>query len=555
VEVALNSNNHIFMSSSNLRDVLLNALISLPGTREFHIHVLVSSPRKNNSLFPFALPRPKVYLQDVLILLSEQRTPDSPRILVTAIEACVYNVPATSCAILYVSKVDSTGQASAPSPTPTLVKTFLTYYADLTTRPIAAAHLWIQLFARAQNQYLFPNSSEYEGKKPLSDIRLCSWWRRVFSDVATQTLALNKEFEKPRIGCYHVLPGLNELDALQAMKVPLMTSNPTLPSWVYGHPYCQKEMPLPCPLEALNENQNLGNYIPWFDDDPKSRFLDEIAYTTETDVKSPVRKRARTASRSDGAHAQIKGTEQGDEEKKKEVEVPGDLRKVTPDEFWERMSFRQECVAGAVTGFFTVIVSPPASKSSEKTQSEVSPLAPQAGQVSSQINKRVLTSLTTGVEFSTRERAIRGTEIVEGAIKGLCDGIPAVPTIATTARPRRTSSSADLHHYEDGRRTPERSPPPPPIAGSLLAPPRTPPPRITSGKRIVPTDISPNPFPEPVTSLETYTQHIYGSISVSNADVSAKRTDGAENKTDDGQNGLGGERHVTVLKARKKKKN
>jgi regulator of Ty1 transposition protein 109 len=92
-----------------------------------------------------------LYLQDTLILPSEQTTPDSPSqaVFVSAIESCVYNIPAMSCAILYVSKVDSTGQAtaSAPSPTPVLVHALLLFYADLAARPImisaVADHLWI----------------------------------------------------------------------------------------------------------------------------------------------------------------------------------------------------------------------------------------------------------------------------------------------------------------------------------------------------------------------------------------------------------------------------
>ena len=90
-----------------LRDKLLAALADLPGTRTFHIHVLTSAPRKHNGLFPYARPRPRTYLQDVFILLSEQKDPNAPHILVTAIEASVYSIPSTSSGVLYVSKVDS----------------------------------------------------------------------------------------------------------------------------------------------------------------------------------------------------------------------------------------------------------------------------------------------------------------------------------------------------------------------------------------------------------------------------------------------------------------
>ena len=57
----------------NLRDVLLSSLSSLPGTRTFHLHVLTSAPRKHTSLYPYATTRPRVFVQDILVLLSEEQ--------------------------------------------------------------------------------------------------------------------------------------------------------------------------------------------------------------------------------------------------------------------------------------------------------------------------------------------------------------------------------------------------------------------------------------------------------------------------------------------------
>lgn len=529
------------MTIGGLRDTLLAALAHLPGTREFHIHVLVSSPRKNASLFPFAIPRPRAYLQDILILLSEQATPDSPRILVTAIEACVYNITATSCAILYVSKVDSTGQGVVPSPTSTLVRSLLTFYANPATRPVAADHLWIHLFARAQSQYLFPNSSEHPGKHPLNDIKLCAWWRRVLTDVAGELDVQVRPGSKVEL--YYILPGYSEFEAVHALKNASSSVVPTAPSWKYGHPYAQSDIPLPCPPEHSGGPRNLGHFIPSFDDDPKSRFMDEIAYTTDGDgVKSPARKRSRTLSHTEGLHA--KGKE-APVEKDTQSGPLGELGKVSADEFWERMSFRQECVAGAVTGFFTLGISSPP-HNADSSRSTVSPLAPQPGQVSSQINKRILTSLTTNVEFSNVERSIRATEIIESAIKGLCEGIAPIP-ITNSHAPRALVNPRDFD-----RRTPE---PESSSSQALLAPPRTPPrtppPRLAQGKRVIP-DISPNPFPEPVTSLETYHSHIYGSICVSNPVTAATL---AARSVVAKQDGAGvAAPHVTVLAVRKKKK-
>ena len=196
---------------SSLREHLLSSLTALPGSRTFHIHVLVSSPRKPlQSLFPYASPRPKCFQQDILVLLSEQVgcteaehlpslvgniTTSPARAFVCAIEACVYAFPNSESAILYISKVDGTGQGNFPSPTSTLIRAFLFFYASPRSPAFASPsthHLWIHLFARSQRQYLFPNSADHPNKKPLGDVALCKWWKKVLSDVAQTVEDINK---------------------------------------------------------------------------------------------------------------------------------------------------------------------------------------------------------------------------------------------------------------------------------------------------------------------------------------------------------------------------
>lgn len=538
----------------SLRDKLLAALADVPGTRTFHIHVLTSAPRKHNGLFPYAHPRPRTYLQDVFILLSEQISQDSPRVLVAAIEASVYHIPTTCCGVLYVSKVDSSGHASAPSPTATLVRAFLTYYADPVTRPIAVQHLWIQLFARAQNQYLFPNSSDYEGKRPLSDVKLCAWWKKVYSEVAAAVDARLEGVGKLRL--YYILPGYSELEA--AHSVDRALSRPVGSSsvqWAYGHPYSQTDIPLPCPQSADPDvPRNLGAMIPWFEDDPKSRFIDEIAHikAAEGAVASPKRKRPRQPSSSGprGEKRPASEADDGEKEKEKEKEkderprIEGELSQVSADEFWERMSFRQECVAGAVTGFFTLAVSTPPPVEPRR-QAPPSPLAPQPGQVSSKMVHRIVASLMNQHEFSTRERAVRATELLEGAIRGLCEDAPAIAAPDPAQRPRSSSSAVP-----DRPTTPEHDRPRTPDI------PRTPPPKFSHlrvpggrGGSGLP-ELSPNPFPDPVPSPETYTGHIYGRIEVRNAPLAARAdADGAKAAT-----GAGAAAPVRVLTVRKKRK-
>ena len=524
----------------NLRDSLLNALKSLPGTRELHIHTLVSAPSKTQELFPYASPRPRVWQQHVIILASEQPSVAQPRVFVTAVEAYFYVIPSTRSGILYVSKVDSTGQGQKPSPTSTIVKQLIRFYVDPDTRPNLggtgglAEYVWVHVFARAQSQYLFPNSADFEGKKPLSDVKLCSWWKSVLTNVAEQLSKRTGRKEGERMRLWHVLPGLNELEAFQALRSASSTnfdssSDSDQPSilWTYGHPSTQKlddvdSIPLPCPADSKGGSSggsfSLGRFIPSFEDDPKARFMDEIAHTTNSDViESPVRKRAKKAVDEDIHEVEKRGSSK-----------TGELGKVTPEEYWERMSFRQECVAGIVTGFFAMgCVSLP----TQSGGSESSISAPQPGQVSSNITKRVMNSLMTGIEFSTVDRAVRGTDTLEGAIKGMCEGI----SVGGELDPPRL-------RQEHGRKTPE----PVEQHDHLVVPPSTPPRRTGPGGGLVGTEISPNSFPEPTASLETYASWIYGSVCVDNP-LAAKSSGEREGPK-------ASDRRVTVLAVRKKRK-
>jgi regulator of Ty1 transposition protein 109 len=527
----------------NLRDSLLDALESLPGTRELHIHTLVSAPSRTRELFPYASPRPRVWQQHIIILVSEQPSVAQPRAFVTAVEAYFYVIPSTRSGILYVSKVDSTGQGQKPSPTSTIVKQLIRFYVDPSTRPNLggtgglAEHVWIHVFARAQGQYLFPNSADFEGKKPLSDVKLCAWWKSVLANVAEQLSKRAGRKEGERIRLWNVLPGLNELEAFQALGSASSTNpspspglDPSSVIWTYGHPSTQRlddvdSIPLPCPVDgkgvASEGGFNLGRFIPSFEDDPKARFMDEIAHTTNSDIiKSPARKKAKKAADEDVQDAE-----------KKDSSRMGELGKVTPEEYWERMSFRQECVAGIVTGFFAMgYVGLPARSGTGGSDSSI--CAPQPGQVSSNITKRVMNSLMTGIEFSTVDRAVRGTETLEGAIKGMCEGISAG---VEADRPRL--------HEEHERGTPE----PTERQDHLAVPPSTPPRRTGPVGNSVGTEISPNPFPEPTASLETYSSWIYGSVYANNPlPAKAPRERGGSDKAP--------ERRITVLAARKKRK-
>ncbi|KAH8108729.1 histone acetylation protein-domain-containing protein [Phellopilus nigrolimitatus] len=509
-----------------LRDQLLDALRDLPGTRRFHVHVLLSSPRKYTALYPYATARPRVYAQDLLVLCSEEPLADgggggAARVLVSAIEAAVFAVPATRTAVLYVAKVDSTGQgaagAAAGAPTAALVRALLAHYLDPATRPVRAARVWVHVFARAQAQYLFPNSAEHPRKRVLGDVQLCAWWARLFARVA-------RELGDARgpLRLYYVLPGMGEVEAAQALGGAVAAAAAEGGArWVYGHPYAQTEVPLPYAVRTKDGAPNLGQVIPSFDDDPKTRFMDEIACTTQVDgLVSPKRKRRRTSGTADGEH-DAHAEREKEREKDARVRVHGELGTVSADEFWERMSFRQECTAGAVTGFFVAACAwpsaPAPAPAAGSAEGEGGAPRPQPGEVSHQLVQRVVRSLMTGHDFSTSERTERATESLEGAIKGLC-AAAAVPDAA----PAPTSAPA----------LPQTPPPPPPHKRALPSEPEA--------------ELEAEPDAPDAPTRDTYEEFIYGTVAVTNAerapDPSAAATATA----------VGGA--VTVLAARKKKR-
>jgi hypothetical protein len=54
--------------------------------------------------------------------------------------------------------------------------------------------IWIQLFARSQNQYLFPASIEHKRERGLSDIGLVKWYKAVLEDATASTTKLENNY-------------------------------------------------------------------------------------------------------------------------------------------------------------------------------------------------------------------------------------------------------------------------------------------------------------------------------------------------------------------------
>jgi len=327
--------NKLCACDTSLRDRLAAVL---PQGHLFGIHHVSTPPTRTEPLCP-APPgqRPdKTYRESHFLAISIH--PDAPApslkraspgaddvkeppprrpVLAFAVEVFIFTTAHQT--ILFVSKADSTGclhllglPKGAPSPIRQVCATFLAYLLDHRKRPNVQSV--VNLFARAQAQYLFPGSVRNAGKHVLDDWGLVRWWCRVLNPLME---GLSREKWANTKG-YLIVPGLEETETRSFL--PRTPSS--LANWTIGHP-----------LEKISRYvRDFGRVpprclIPGYPDDPKSRFRDEL------DEEVSPRKQ------SIGAWKSVK----------------------TLDQFWEMMAFRQECSSGRLTGFIWLVFDPDAS--------------------------------------------------------------------------------------------------------------------------------------------------------------------------------------------------
>src|SRR5258706_5150000 len=453
-------------NAPTLLEDILSKLSTLPGRRRLTATVLISQPRKKAAatVFPYA---PKIeevpaVEQDVLLLIAEnkdtQQTEDqsqsdatclSPGAYVAAIEANLYIFPTTHSVVVYISKVDTTGQGQRPSPTRAATVALLEHivrrwFAGGPSEGSPGWNVWVHLFARAQNQYLFPASIEHPGKKVLSDAGLVKWWKAVMDNFVSGCAKDEKTSGRGRLRAepYVALPGATDDEAIHLLKTPLRKPEATTGyDWRYGHPYSTLPSSTSSslarfPLLSRCSPLSILELIPYFPDDPKSRFIAELmdSHTTVSGtVIPPPAKRRRIDEQ--GTSQPTGNGETTNLISQNEAMWVDPLESVSIEEFWERMTFRQECSLGAVVAFFVVYVHtspipqlPPdgaASLPGSATEPLPKRLELPPGQVVSLLAK--LNSL----DFGTTEKSVQSTALLQqgilAAAKGyvvLADGLP-----------------------------------------------------------------------------------------------------------------------------------
>ncbi|BGP52097.1 hypothetical protein JCM10450v2_008068 [Rhodotorula kratochvilovae] len=275
---------------------------------------------------------------------------------VVALEASLFFVPSSSCALLYISKVDTTGLSSSPiSPTRALVSAYIAHH--LLHPPHHARRLRVHVFARAQAQYLFPGSADNAPhKRVLDDKALLRWWKGTLERASTHP-ALATSAAAPAVQRFYLVPGLTLAESL-----PYVPSAPAGGAeWTYGHANGALSSPLHAP--APPGAYPLTDHVPAFPDDPKARFLHSLTSSPVEPSGAPgdyddAFRALSSATFSAGTTPAQKAAElerQVDRERRRLLEgVSGGV-----DEWWERMAFRQECCAGALVGFFVLAAGEP----------------------------------------------------------------------------------------------------------------------------------------------------------------------------------------------------
>ncbi|OTA94602.1 hypothetical protein M434DRAFT_70973 [Hypoxylon sp. CO27-5] len=262
------------------------------------------------------------------------------QVLVLALEIYIYTTSFST--IIFVSKADSTGYLNlldlpkgSPSPIREVTACFLAFLVANRRRP--AKQLVVNLFARSQSQYLFPGSVKNNGKHILDDRGLVKWWCKVLN-----SLLEGDEYSDVRnpwngIHGYLIVPGLDNYET----RAFLPRTGTAAANWTLGHPL-EKISPYTKDPSTYGHIIHPRSLIPTYPDDPKARFIEELEESTPEKVKL----------------------------------LSGWRAPKTLDQFWEMMSFRQECSSGRLTGFIWVVFEPRVTPQSGSSVTSSAPVIP-----------------------------------------------------------------------------------------------------------------------------------------------------------------------------------
>lgn len=330
--------------AADLGDLLAKVL---PTGVEITVRHVSSTPTPCEALFaaaPGQVSEP-TFCENHFLSVSIDSNDDSETIIF-GMEVMVYNT--AHLTTIFISKADSTGFLHLLKlPTKVSVlrlvsNTFLSFLARTRQRP--GVRLVVSLFARAQNQYLFPGSIENAEKHVLDDRGLIKWWCRVLDPILREhepesdlqeTKALDQTVEaaKASATAYLIVPSCDRFETRNFFPPTAKTDPQDRPRWLNSYPLKQLYHDPSAPPRCL---------VPRFPDDPKTRFLIDL------DGELPEENESQSVDPNAGRWRSVRSL----------------------DQFWEMMSFRQECSAGRLVGFLWLVINPPGLMNSTSMESQ-----------------------------------------------------------------------------------------------------------------------------------------------------------------------------------------
>ncbi|KAL8787366.1 MAG: hypothetical protein Q9213_002249 [Squamulea squamosa] len=315
---------------------------SLPKGHRFIIHYLSTPPTPSPAIYsapPGQKPEKTNYESH---FLSVSILHDRQRIQIFALEVLIYATRRLTT--FFVSKADSTGYIhllnlpkGTPSPLKTISSVFIAHLVEHRQRKDRQSV--VSLFARAQDQYLFPGSIENPGKHVLDDRGLIKWWCRVLEPVL-QSGNPNPQSPDPGLGPSKRTTKTTAKAYLRVPSCDLHETRSFFPPHVRRDPaLLSKWHPNRDPLRDLASRSPTFPercLIPRFPDDPKSRFVDELDEELTEPPPDSQTKESPSKGKRPGRWKSVRSLEQ----------------------FWELMAFRQECSSGRLVGFLWAVFTP-----------------------------------------------------------------------------------------------------------------------------------------------------------------------------------------------------
>ncbi|CAM0135845.1 unnamed protein product [Umbelopsis sp. WA50703] len=400
--------------SAEIQKALIQALTQLPSNEgSYHVYHFVTKPVLCK--YPIELNLSGTFRQSSkihrLILVAHESNNEKPA-LVCGLEAMEYKMKTTDAApsLAYVSKIDTTGYKAPTSVTATLIKSYLSSLAECT----------IHIFARAQPQYLFPESAKNVSKHAQSDRGLIAWWLRVISDTPFSTT----------VDAWWNVPGVDDQDSAKLEIRVTHNIESSLVKWHYGYPF--------------DDSADAKSVIPNFPDDAKARLLKSYASYDKDDSEdddddeeeeeeeevqeeddgesdselqgvvrsnegSSERPRNKSPAPEESSSDDDGDTAQSNKSKKniKDLIDNNDPHSMTVREFWQLLSIGEECGAGKVTGLFIIRCGPVASVDNTSLPTPI------------MINSEQFTEIWNklmSLDFSTKENNLESTLSLGSAI-------------------------------------------------------------------------------------------------------------------------------------------